>query len=135
MRLFFYGTLLDPDVRSLVLGRPVPLSPARLDGWRRATARGRSFPIILRQPNAAVEGGVTPPLPASALGRLKAYEGPEYTLVRCRPQLAAGGAVAAGVFRPAARLIASSEPWELAAWQVAAKPRYIEILRRGGGHG
>ncbi|MBL8834369.1 MAG: gamma-glutamylcyclotransferase, partial [Rhodospirillales bacterium] len=47
MRFFFYGTLIDPDVRRAVLGRLAPASvePATLKGWRRFSAKGVTFPI------------------------------------------------------------------------------------------
>src|SRR5207245_547575 len=102
---------------------------------RRVRARGRSFPIVLRQPGGRVAGAVSPVLRPAELAWLRAYEGPEYALIPCRPVLADGSTVVAGMFRPAARLAAGPEPWDLALWQALEKPRYIEMLRRGGGHG
>lgn len=138
MRLFFYGTLLDPDVRILVLGPAagnVVLTPARLSGWRRRKARGRSYPIILHDAGGMVDGAVTSQLDAAAVATLSAYEGPGYTLDPCQVTLSDGGSIAAHVYQPTERLAADDAEWDLAAWQSAEKSRFLERLRRGVGHG
>jgi hypothetical protein len=137
MRLFFYGTLLDADVLALVLGaeaRGVALTPARLAGWRRERARGKTYPIILEDAAGAVDGAVTSALSRSAVDRLSTYEGPGYGLVACRPVLADGSAVDAQVFRPTQRLAADGSPWDLVQWQAADKAGFLSRLQRGAGH-
>lgn len=138
MRLFFYGTLLDSDVRLLVLGpgaAAMALTPALLPGWQRRKARGRSYPIILRDPAGTVDGAVTSPLDAAAVAKLSAYEGPGYTLNACQVTLSGGSAVAAHVYQPTERLAADDAAWDLADWQLAEKSKFLERLRRGAGHG
>ncbi|CAN0557895.1 unnamed protein product, partial [Laminaria digitata] len=47
---FFYGTLIDADVRAAVLGsftESETVLPDRLPGWRRAGLRGRRYPVIV----------------------------------------------------------------------------------------
>ena len=59
MRFFFYGTLLDPDVTALVLGRRLPPAafvPASLPGHARRRAKGVSYPILVRDPRGAGAG-------------------------------------------------------------------------------
>jgi len=134
MRLFFYGTLLDPDVRDAVLGpkaSQVLVTPARLAGWRRRRARGKSYPIILEAPGEQVPGIVTSSLDADALARLTRYEGPGYALFDCRPVLEDGSSVAAQVFQPTAKLLADDAEWDLAAWQAKEKAEWLSMLRRG----
>lgn len=134
MRAFFYGTLLDPDVRDAVLGpksRQVTVTPARLAGWRRRRARGKSYPIILEAAGEQVPGVVTSALEADAVARLTRYEGPGYALYDCRPVLEDGAAVAAQVFRPTAKLLAEDNEWDLAAWQAKEKAEWLSWLRRG----
>jgi hypothetical protein len=137
MRLFFYGTLLDTDVLQLVLGpeaRGVSLTAARLDGWRRERARGKTYPIILPDAAGSVAGAVSSTVTSAAVARLSAYEGPGYDLIPCRPVLADGSAIDAQVFRPTQRLAADGAAWELARWQAADKAAFLSRLRRGAGH-
>lgn len=138
MRLFFYGTLLDVDVRALVIGataQAVVLTPARLDGWQRRRARGRSYPVIQAAAGRSVDGAVTSALTPAVVARLSAYEGPGYVLIGCRPVLADGTTVAAQVYQPTERLPADDADWDLARWQAGEKASFLARLRRGAGHG
>jgi gamma-glutamylcyclotransferase (GGCT)/AIG2-like uncharacterized protein YtfP len=76
MRLFIYGTLLDPACLSRFAGRAVPMRPAHLPGWRRVRLRGTPYPTLIRA-RAGTEGAVIT-VGATALRRLRAYEGPRY---------------------------------------------------------
>jgi hypothetical protein len=78
MRLFLYGTLLDPDLLASVIGRAVPLTQATLRGWRRVVLRNSHYPT-LRRARDEVEG-VLAIVNRPALARLAAYEGQSYRL-------------------------------------------------------
>ncbi|MGE0417844.1 MAG: gamma-glutamylcyclotransferase family protein [Acetobacteraceae bacterium] len=81
MRLFFYGTLLDPAVLSR-RGGFVPRRPgipATLRGWQRVTLKGTRYPTL--RPGKCVTG-VLHDIGSAVLGRLTAYEGPRYHLMR-----------------------------------------------------
>ena len=85
--LFVFGTLLDPVTRARVLGRPLRSSesvPALIEGCERVQARGRHYPVLIRDPGGAVDGLLLPKLSARERARLKVYEGSEYRLVRMR---------------------------------------------------
>jgi Gamma-glutamyl cyclotransferase, AIG2-like len=104
LRLFLYGTLLDPDVleaRAGLAGLGARLRPARLDGWRRAALRGTVFPTLERAAGAVVDGAVID-LPATGLARIAAYEGPAYWLVRVAVRTARVRMVAHAWIAPAA---------------------------------
>src|SRR5205814_6850355 len=61
MRFFFYGTLLDHDVASLVLGRRLPPNayvPSALPGHARRRVRGACYPIVVRDPKREVAGAI-----------------------------------------------------------------------------
>jgi gamma-glutamylcyclotransferase (GGCT)/AIG2-like uncharacterized protein YtfP len=81
MRLFLYGSLLDPAVLAARAGRQLRLAPAVLVGWRRVARASSRFPTLRRQRGARVEGAVTM-AGGAALARLAAYEGPDYRLRR-----------------------------------------------------
>jgi hypothetical protein len=77
--LFVYGTLLEPTRLARVGGVPGLRAwrPARLRGWRRVAMRGGGFPTLIRAFRAHVDGAIAR-IPAAALARLSAYEGPRY---------------------------------------------------------
>ncbi|MBV8190052.1 MAG: gamma-glutamylcyclotransferase [Alphaproteobacteria bacterium] len=132
MRFFFYGTLLDPDVMALVIGRRLPpcrYALATLPGFVRRRAKGASYPIVLSDRRAAVEGAVVGALSARDVGRLAAYEGPRYRIasrkVRMNKRL-----VSVSVFEPVERRFEPVEGrWDLAVWQRRDKRQFVERLR------
>ncbi len=142
MVYFFYGTLCDADVLKLILGyRPSPrqLRPARLPGWRRKRARGRSYPVLLRAAGSQVAGLLFRPARATDAPRLTAYEGPEYvtrnlTVRQRKPQTAPRAApVRARVFLPAgSSLPAAFDDWALARWQRRDKAAFLRSLQDQG---
>ncbi len=142
MVYFFYGTLCDADVLQLILGyRPSPrqLQPARLPGWRRKRARGRSYPVLLRAAGGRVNGLLFRPARASDAPRLAAYEGPEYltrNLTVRQGQTQQGRRATptrAQVFLPAgARLPASFDDWALPRWQRRDKAAFLRSLQDQG---
>jgi hypothetical protein len=133
MRFFFYGTLLDPDVMALVIGRR--LSPDRyvaatLPGYARRRAKGASYPIVLRDPRAEVEGAVVGGLSAEDVGRLAAYEGPRYRIAPRKVRID-GAMVSVSVFEPVEeRFEPVAGQWDLVVWQRRDKRRFVDRLRR-----
>src|SRR6516165_9135039 len=83
MRFFFYGTLLDPDVTALVLGRRLPPAtfvPAVLPGYSRWRVQGGSYPISVPDRKGFVSGAIVRGLSTRDVARLAAYEGPGYRI-------------------------------------------------------
>ena len=143
MRFFFYGTLIDPDVRRVVLGPHAPrrVEPARLQGWRRAAVPGRTYPVIVIDAGAHVDGVLVHGLGTAARRRLERYEDADlYALLRI-------GVLAGGRRRfPALVFAAKSagraggwgtrkviETWDFAAWRRRDKQRLLMSLRRRTG--
>lgn len=84
MRLFLYGTLMDPKTlgrRSGDPGLPRKRQRAWITGWQRVALPGVPWPTLRRVPGGKVSG-VTVTVGAAALHRLAAYEGPAYRLKR-----------------------------------------------------
>jgi len=81
MRLFLYGSLLDPALLAARAGRRIALTPAVLAGWQRAARPGSRFPTLCRARGGRVEGALAT-VDGAALRRLVAYEGLEYRLHR-----------------------------------------------------
>jgi gamma-glutamylcyclotransferase (GGCT)/AIG2-like uncharacterized protein YtfP len=133
VRLFFYGTLLDPDVQSLVLGRVLgagDLTTAVLRHFRRVYIAGRSYPMIVPHHGGAVHGAVTS-LSRDELARIARYEGAGYRLERhgVWPHGADARSATTPVFawlyrsRPDSR--PSTREWRLSAWQAKDKAVYL----------
>lgn len=89
MNFFFYGTLMDEDVRALVVGRRAPPSacrPAVLAGYRRVFRDGAAYPILVRARASEgdgvtrVDGCLVAGLSKREISRLKVFEGEEYEL-------------------------------------------------------
>lgn len=134
MRLFFYGTLMDRDVLSLVLGRPVAavsLAPASLRGYRRSRAAGVSYPIVVRDRAAMVDGVAVDRLLEPDVARLSAYEGPGYRLARATVDIAGAGPRGVQVFVPAADALKPVDgDWSLEEWRANHKDAFLARLRR-----
>ncbi len=135
MRFFFYGTLIDADVRRAVLGLYAPrrVEPATLRGWRRLPVRGRTYPVIVADPAASVDGVLVRGLNVAARRRLERYEDAElYDMAeldvlpdgRTRPVGALAFVAKATGFHP------GSGSWEIADWRRRHKRRFLLTLGR-----
>ncbi len=128
--IFFFGTLMDRDILAHLLGRPVgaeELRPARLSGFRRVAARNASYPVLLPDPEAVVEGLLFLPGPED-VRRINHYESDEY---RAELHLVDSG----GERLPAwlfigreAVLEAGERPWDLRAWAARHKAGFFALL-------
>ena len=132
MRFFFYGTLLDEDLRVAVLGRLAPLAvdKATLHGWRRVTAPGASYPVIFPRQGGRVVGVVARGLDRRAAALLDAYEGDDaYARRPIEVTLPGGRRVEAQIYAPAdGRFKRGRRPWSLAAWRRLHKRAFIDRL-------
>ena len=139
MRLFFYGTLLDPDVQSLVLGRVLgshELTPASLRHFRRIYIAGRAYPMILPHRGGAVDGAVAGRLSKDDLARIALYEGDDYRLERhtvfpdaSADQTSAPAPMSAWLYRGLPTTRPSTREWRLAVWQAKEKASYVRDTR------
>jgi len=99
MRLFLYGTLLNPATLAQRSGDPAAprrCVAATLHDWQRVALPGGRYPTLQRQPGGAVHGAMVD-VDAEATRRLAAYEGKAYRLVRV-VVATAGGNTAANVW-------------------------------------
>jgi gamma-glutamylcyclotransferase (GGCT)/AIG2-like uncharacterized protein YtfP len=73
VRLFVYGTLLDPGCVERVTGRRFPGRVGMLHGWSRTTG-GHGYPVIHPVAGGRVNGLVLDGIDDRALRSLDAYE-------------------------------------------------------------
>ena len=142
MRLFFYGTLLDADVQSIVLGRVLArqdVIPAILRHFRCVYIAGRIYPMVVPQRGGVVEGVVAYRLSPEDLARIAIYEGDDYRCERylvlpsaCegQPSLTTPAPLAAWLYRSRPNLRPSSREWRLASWQAAKKNSYLRTMEK-----
>jgi hypothetical protein len=128
MRFFFYGTLLDHDVTSLVLGRRLPpqaYTPAALPGHARRRVKGASYPIVVRDPRGEVRGAIVGGLSVRDVERLARYEGPSYRIAPLKVRID-GAMTTVSVFAPMEeRFQPTSGEWDLVVWQRRYKRAFL----------
>lgn len=120
---FFYGTLLDADVRYQVLGRRVAGVPAALEGYRRFCAKNQTYPILTKATGVNVTGLLCRGITAVEADRLQHYEGRSYDL-KPVTVVAKGRHVPALAFLPHRNLAAGTE-WNFQYWQQHFKSSFL----------
>ena len=138
LSFFFFGTLMDPDLRDLVVGRPVSekcVLKAFLPDTRRVAIRGQSYPIVVPDVGNRVEGHLVRDLDETAAARLSYYEGDEFNAGLRDIELPTGDFTRAWAFLSETDLSQTSGKWQLGDWQrqfkhktlSEAKPLMAEI--------
>jgi hypothetical protein len=131
-RFFFYGSLLDPDVTALVIGRRMPPRawvPATLAGFSRRKARGVSYPVAVRDPKGTVRGAVVCGFSKREVERLAAYEGPRYHTVPLKVRIG-GRVTVVSVFEPKEKAFQPVDgTWSLVEWQRRDKKEFVARIR------
>lgn len=133
MRFFFFGTLMDPQVRRLVIGRDPAagrIEAAVLEGFRRVSVAGRPYPMLLPHRCGRVSGMLLHDLEADAVRRLIAFEGAEYHAAPVTVAARPGRLVTAAAFLADRSVAPSRRGWSLQTWQRRHKRAF---LRRIGG--
>ena len=132
MRLFFYGTMRDPDVRRMVFGEraaELTLRSALLHGFRPCSAKDGDYPVLVRRTAARSEGQLVDGLRYGDVLRLFHFEGPGYVPSRQLAIESGGGRLDAWVLLPDSRRLASAKGWRLRHWQLHRKPRILPRLQ------
>ncbi|MFM2043970.1 MAG: hypothetical protein RLY86_2546 [Pseudomonadota bacterium] len=133
MLLFAYGTLMDPDVRSLVLGRESPAGEgvaAVLPGYRRLTVAEEVYPTVLPHSDGQVEGLLVPLRSAIERERVQFFEGLELLLTERPVVCSRRGALTALVCTSAPTIRTVELAWDLTDWQRQHKDSYLIASRR-----
>ena len=131
MRYFVYGTLLDHQVRQIVLGaaaaNQLNETPALLYGYRCVTAAGVTYPTLRRAPGGEVTGAILDGVSKEMAAKLADYEDDSYR-VTTRTVDVEGRQVTARVFVPR-RSPTGGPDWDLAHWQKMHKSEYLKQIR------
>lgn len=126
MNLFVFGTLMDPEVRELVCGKPLErVEPAVVQGFRRVFVAGRHYPMLLPRASGWVDGTLLWGVDPESLHRLQVYEGWEYTLRPVQVRTASGSAALAHVFICPPEISADKRDWRFDLWILRHKRRFL----------
>ena len=132
MRYFFYGSLMAPDVLSVVLGRtvaPEELQPATLGGFRRVRVADETFPCLVADESSEVSGVVFESESETEQQRISFFEGFDYAFTKGLARLESGEAVEV-VFCGTRTGVEDSEiAWDYGAWVRTGKAGFLEIVR------
>jgi gamma-glutamylcyclotransferase (GGCT)/AIG2-like uncharacterized protein YtfP len=126
--LFVYGTLMIPEVLTILLGRVPVMHEALLRGYRRYTIDGACYPAIISDTTANVNGQVLLGLTPREVATLDDYEGDAY--VRTEVTLTVDGASTSAecyVWRDASRVRLGRDDWDLETFVC----RHLEQYLRG----
>lgn len=132
--LFVYGTLMDADVRTLVIGRALEaaqIAPAVLKHMRRVYIAGRVYPMVIPRRGDSVEGLLLSGLSAEDYARLDAFEGGDYARER-QAVWPAGAAEPVNAWFYRTRGIgprATARLWELEPWRTREKALFLREAR------
>lgn len=130
--LFIFGTLMDEDVLSAVLGHVMPprnREPAIARGWRRPVISGRTYPMLSPHPGGRVEGVLLRGLDERDRDRLDYYEGPEYRLGLVEVRLADGAKCSALAYLCLDNVAAERTEWRLDTWRLRHKQASLRRIR------
>ena len=113
-----YGTLLDPQVRDIVLG-PTTARAAILAGWERLFVAGTAYPGIRPRDGSAIDVLVLIGLGSDALARADYFEGEEYDRQTLPVRFADDGSAGKAAFYvPRSAVCLSPDAWHYdAAWR------------------
>jgi hypothetical protein len=131
MLFFFYGTLMDRELRAKLLGARVQglrVTPGVLIHHRRFTARYGDYPVLVPELNGRVSGVFVEGLDARALLWIAHFEGPWYLTERVTAFDERRQRLRPWAFRPTRRDAATDKPWDFRRWQRTGKPEVRELL-------
>lgn len=131
--LFFFGTLMDLDVLTYLLERPIDvanLCPAEIRGFRRAGVAGASYPMLVPDAAGVVEGRLLRRATARDIARINHYESEEYRAELHAVATGDGVDTAAWLYLGLDHMAPAAEPWSLARWQAEHKPGFFAACDR-----
>lgn len=130
MRLpyFFFGTLMDPDVLRLVLGRdPGPYAAAAsLSGFARVRVADEAYPALVAAPDSEVRGRLLREYSVEDDRRIRFFEDFDFAIEECEVVTADG--VESAFFCGAVRNIRPMDrSWSYDEWVASEKERFLKV--------
>ncbi|MEM9139346.1 MAG: NUDIX domain-containing protein [Pseudomonadota bacterium] len=126
--LFFFGSLRDPALLQIVLGRPVDdanVQTAEAPDKIALNFAEEAYPYLADRPGQSAAGVVLTGLTPIDLARVEYYEEAEYGLAPIRVETA-NGPVQTHYFLATDMLAQTDAPWDFAAWRAEERPVALE---------
>lgn len=126
---YAYGTLQEPSILELIVGRSLVGMAAVLEGHARFALRDKVYPAIVAQPGGRVSGFLYSGVTLSELERLDVYEGPLYE--RTELSVMCSGTPARAftyVLGEPHRHLLSPEPWDFERFRREHLRSYLERI-------
>jgi gamma-glutamylcyclotransferase (GGCT)/AIG2-like uncharacterized protein YtfP len=112
--VYAYGTLQEPDVFRLIVGRSIAAAAAMLEDHARFRLRNEVYPAIVAQAGQSVAGLLYAGVTAAELARLDEYEGRLFERKELWVSSAGTPTLAfTYVLRERERHLLSAEPWDI----------------------
>lgn len=130
---FFYGTLLDDDVRRAVMPHQadrVGVRPAVLPGFRRVRARGESYPVLKRAQGRRLKGLLVEGLDRASVLAMAHFEGKDYHPEPVMVRDDADNWRRAYVFMPTSPRLAGTRRWDKRQWELREKAQIMPRIER-----
>lgn len=129
--LFFYGSLRDPELLEIVLGRPVgeeELTPAEAPGFAARLMADEAYPALVEANGRAAPGVLLDPPGGDELDRLAFFEEAEYGLAPVTVRTA-DGEHEAQYFRGTGKTATSDANWDYEQWRRRDRAVAVEAAR------
>lgn len=127
---FYYGTLRDADLFRIVANAEMgtlDTRPGHVSGYRAVRVADETYPGLLAQDHAAVEGLYAPDVPPWIEARIGFYEEDEYHCAPIEVRLDDGSRVWANVFMPNPQAALTGESWWLDSWREHDKQTALRL--------
>ncbi len=132
MRYFFYGSLRDLDMLSVVLGRtlhPDESASAVLEDHRLVKAHEEEFPLAVPAPGFQVNGIVFTTGISEDEQRIRFFEDYDFELTTCHPVLSGGIKVEALFCGVPTGVEAEESEWDFEEWRRRHKHGFLRVVR------
>ncbi|MEX2451579.1 MAG: gamma-glutamylcyclotransferase family protein [Rhodospirillales bacterium] len=131
MEFFFYGTLMDDDVLSRVVGRRLPpasIESASLLGYKRVYADKALYPVLVPFEGGWTDGHLVGGLAPVELERIFAFEDEGYVAQLMAVSGVRSGEAQALVFMPGSDMKITSRAWHYDEWRRHHKGLYLQRI-------
>jgi gamma-glutamylcyclotransferase (GGCT)/AIG2-like uncharacterized protein YtfP len=129
--LFAYGTLMEPQIITDIIGRTPASEPAELNDYRRQCIQGELYPGIQPAPGVTTPGRIYFALTPPEMEKLDRFEGEMYhnTPVTLRSPSGDELSARAYVIRPEYRHLLLDEEWDYDAFRERFVERFTNEYR------
>ena len=137
--LFVFGSLMDPDVLSLVSGMLIDtlhMQASTASGFRQCEVSEESYPVLVADHNTQCHGLLINGLTCEALERILFFEGDEYTLESIQvqretaPDTRSPYLVNAWYFRDTGAYTINPGSWDFGNWQSHHKVSFMQGTKK-----